>query len=53
MYMYLLLTAVTFYVVAFVLVVPAVGPLSSHVVKSLLFVAVHVMVHKMLKSMRK
>uniref|UniRef100_A0A6C0CVB1 Uncharacterized protein n=1 Tax=viral metagenome TaxID=1070528 RepID=A0A6C0CVB1_9ZZZZ len=53
MYTYLLLTAATFYLVAFVLAVPAVGPLPSPVVKSLLFVGVHVLVHKMLKGMRK
>lgn len=50
--MYVLLTAATFYLVAFVLVVPAVGPLSSPVVKSLVFVAIHVVMHKMLKGLR-
>jgi len=53
MYMYMLLTALTFYFVAFMLAVPAVGPLSSPVVKSLVFVVLHVLTHKMLKGMRK
>lgn len=53
MWMYMLLTAATFYLVAFMLAIPAVGPLSSPVVKSLVFVALHVLVHKMLKGMRK
>ena len=53
MYMYMLVTALTFYLVAFMLAVPAVGPLPSPVVKSMVFVALHVLTHKMLKGMRK
>jgi hypothetical protein len=53
MWMYMLLTAATFYLVAFMLAVPAVGPVPSPVVKSLVFVALHVLTHKMLKGMRK
>lgn len=50
MWTYLLLTGAVFYLVAFVLNVPAVGPLSSPLVKTLLFVALHMLTHKMLKS---
>jgi hypothetical protein len=46
---YLLLTAVTFYLVAFVLPVPSVGPVSSEYVRSLLYVAVHLMTHAALR----
>jgi len=45
-YGYFLLTALTFYVVAFVLNVPSLGPVPSTVVKSLLFVVLHVLMHK-------
>ena len=50
---YMLLTAATFYLVAFMLAVPAVGPLPSPVVKSLVFVVLHVLTHKLLKGLRK
>jgi hypothetical protein len=43
---YLFLTALTFYVVAFVLPVPGLGPVPSTVVKSLVFVLLHVLAHK-------
>jgi len=43
---YFLLTAFTFYVVAFVLSVPALGPVPATVVKSLIFVVLHVLAHK-------
>ncbi len=46
MYSYFLLTALTFYVVAFMVPVPAVGPVPAAVVKSLLFTLVHVALHK-------
>ena len=50
MWAYFLLTALTFYVVAFVVDVPALGPVPAPVVKSLVFVAVHVALHKVLKN---
>jgi len=43
---YFLLTALTFYVVAFVLSVPSLGPVPATVVKSLIFVVLHVLAHK-------
>jgi len=49
--MYYLLTAATFYLVAFVLQVPSVGPVPAPWVKALLFVAVHVLVHRLKKAM--
>jgi hypothetical protein len=42
---YFLLTALTFYVVAFVLPVPSFGPIPSEVIKSVLFVVVHLLMH--------
>lgn len=48
--LYYLLTALTFYVVAFVLPIPALGPVPSPVVKSLVFAMVHVCMHKMMKK---
>ena len=51
--MYLLLTAASFYLVVYVLSVPALGPLPSPVVKTALFVALHVLTHKLLKHARK
>jgi hypothetical protein len=53
MFGYFLLTALTFYVVAFVLAVPSLGPVPSPVVKALLFTVVHIALHKMLKPHRK
>lgn len=53
MWGYFLLTALTFYVVAFVLAVPSLGPVPSPVVKALLFTVVHIALHKMLKPHRK
>jgi hypothetical protein len=47
---YFILTAVTFYVIAFMVPVPSLGPLPAPVVKSLLFALVHIMIHKMLKA---
>ena len=43
---YFVLTALTFYVFAFVLPVPSLGPVPSTVVKSVLFVLVHLLIHK-------
>jgi len=43
---YFLLTALTFYVVAFVLDVPSLGPVPSSVVKTLVFVLLHCLAHK-------
>jgi len=43
---YFVLTALTFYVVAFVITVPSLGPIPSTVVKSLVFVLLHVLAHK-------
>lgn len=48
--MYYLLTAVTFYVVAFVLPVPSLGAMPSTYVRALVFVAVHVLTHRLKKS---
>jgi hypothetical protein len=50
MWGYFLLTALTFYVVAFVLAVPSLGPVPSPVVKALLFTVVHVALHKVMKK---
>jgi hypothetical protein len=50
MWAYILLTAITFYVVAFVVDVPAVGPVPAPVLKSLIFVAVHIAIHTVLKN---
>jgi hypothetical protein len=47
---YLLLTALTFYAVAFVLPVPSLGPVPSTVVKSVLFVLVHLVTHTFVKG---
>jgi hypothetical protein len=44
---YFLLTALTFYVVAFMVPVPSLGPVPSPVVKALLFAMVHVCLHKL------
>ena len=44
---YFALTALTFYVVAFVLAVPSLGPVPSPVVKALLFAVVHIALHKL------
>lgn len=49
MYVYFLLTAFTFYVVAFMLAVPSLGPIPSPVVKALLFTVIHIALHKMMK----
>jgi hypothetical protein len=49
MYTYFLLTALTFYVVAFMVAVPSLGPVPSPVVKALLFTVVHIALHKMMK----
>lgn len=49
--MYYLLTAVTFYLVAFVLQVPALGPVPAPWVKALVFVVVHVLIHRLKKGM--
>jgi hypothetical protein len=46
MWSYFLLTALTFYVVAFMVPVSAVGPVPGPVVKALLFTLVHVALHK-------
>jgi hypothetical protein len=48
--LYYLLTALTFYVVAFVLPISSLGPVPSPVVKALLFAMVHVAMHKMMKK---
>jgi hypothetical protein len=48
--MYYLLTAVSFYVVAFVIPVPDLGAMPSTYVRALLFVAVHVLTHRLKKS---
>ena len=48
--MYFLLTAATFYVVAFMVPVPSLGPVPSPVVKSLLFTVVHIALHKMMRK---
>jgi hypothetical protein len=45
-WLYYLLTAATFYVVAFVVPTPSLGPVPSSVVKSVLFVVAHVLLHK-------
>ena len=52
MWKYLLLTALTFYVLlpGVVVVLPNVGPVPSNVVHALVFAAVHLMVHKALRS---
>lgn len=47
--MYFLLTAATFYVVAFLLAVPSLGPVPSPVVKALLFTVIHIALHKLMK----
>jgi hypothetical protein len=46
---YFLLTAATFYVVAFLVPVPSMGPVPSPVVKALLFTVIHIALHKMMK----
>ena len=48
--MYYLLTAVSFYVVAFVIPIPDLGAMPSTYVRALLFVAVHVLTHRLKKS---
>jgi hypothetical protein len=53
MLFYLFLTALTFYVIAFMVTVPAIGPIPSPVVKALLFAVVHIAIHKMLKYGRR
>jgi|UniRef100_A0A6C0B208 hypothetical protein len=53
MWGYFLLTALTFYVVAFMVSVPNLGPVPSPVVKALLFTVVHVVLHRVLKPHRK
>ena len=53
MYMYMLLTGLTFYVVAFMLSVPSLGPVPAPVVKTVLFVLLHCLLHRVLKSSRR
>ena len=50
MWSYFTLTALTFYVVAFMLPVPALGPVPSPVVKAILFTVIHIALRKMLRS---
>ena len=52
MWKYLALTALTFYLIVpgVVVVLPSVGPLSSAMMHSLLFVAVHYGLHKLLRK---
>lgn len=52
--MYYLLTGVTFYLVAFdvLFTVPALGPFPQHVVKSVVFVLVHILVHRLKKMVK-
>jgi|UniRef100_A0A6C0F2B4 hypothetical protein len=52
MWAYFLLTALTFYVVAFMVAVPSVGPVPAPVVKALLFTVVHVAVHMVMRKMK-
>lgn len=47
---YLLVTALSFYVVAYLVPDVRLGPVPSAVVKSVLFVLVHVATHKLLKK---
>jgi hypothetical protein len=49
---YYVLTALTFYLVAYdvLFTVPALGPIPQPLVKSLVFLAVHVLTHKLLKK---
>lgn len=49
MWLYFLTTALTFYVVAFMVPVSSVGPVPAPVVKALLFTVVHIMVHMALR----
>jgi uncharacterized membrane protein YvlD (DUF360 family) len=48
--LYFLVTALSFYVVAYLVPDVRVGPVPSAVVKSLLFVVLHVVTHKLLKA---
>ena len=52
MWKYLLLTALTFYLLVpgVLVVLPSVGPLSSQMVHALVFAAVHLAVHKLLRQ---
>jgi hypothetical protein len=52
MYAYLLLTALTFYLLSpgVLLSLPSVGPLPPLAVHALLFTAVHVMMHKAMRK---
>jgi hypothetical protein len=52
--MYYVLTGVTFYLVAYdvLFTVPAVGPFPQAFMKSLVFVAVHVLVHRLKKMVK-
>jgi len=52
MYFYFLLTALTFYVVAFMVTVPRVGPVPAPVVKALLFAVVHCVMHMLMRKMK-
>lgn len=52
MWVYLLLTALTFYVVAFMVAVPSVGPVPAPVVKSLLFAVVHYAMHMVMRKIK-
>jgi len=47
--MYYLLTAVTFYVVAYVLPIPHLGALPETYVRALVFVVIHVALHRVKK----
>ncbi len=48
--LYFLVTALSFYVVAYLVPDVRLGPVPSAVVKSLLFVVLHVVTHKLLKA---
>jgi hypothetical protein len=52
MWAYLLLTALTFYVIAFMVSVPSVGPVPAPVVKALLFAVVHFAIHMVMRKMK-
>lgn len=50
--LYFLVTALSFYVVAYLVPDVRLGPVPSAVVKSLLFVVVHVLTHKAFKNLK-
>jgi hypothetical protein len=48
--MYYLLTAVSFYLVAYVIPIPSLGAMPETYVRALVFVAVHMLTHRVKKA---